>query len=184
MGKKEVVNIESISNKRYFVARDTKGSFLGRKAVKGSQLTLNNARVLYSQGGTFSQDRKREIYTSKNFKEITVSSSTYKGDSYDKRTYAIGNKPKGSKVQYVCSGIYKGKPIISRSRFIDSNDPRKARNASEAKREARDSFLGKLGQAVNESATGQKAQYDADEGKSNIEDVEGYREGWVYYVAR
>ena len=144
---KNIVNIETIGGKKYFVARGVKGRFLGRKSVEGSRLTLQKARENYKQNGSFNTALKREIYQGTNFNEITITSS-----QRNKRGYIeVGRRPKGSKTQYVCRGNYKGETIVARSRFIIKGDDRKAQGSIQAKEEARKSFMERLGQHFNKN---------------------------------
>ena len=159
------IKVEIIKHKRYFVARDDKGRFKGRRKYAGSRLNKESASKIFKKNKTFRKDIKKHETLLTNVREIT----RVKDTTIDNRYKPVKLKrPKGKTVMYQVSGYFNNKLIVANSQSSNEKDARGM------KEEAWESFLERVSQAAG-------GQYDADEGLEHIGQVTNIREGWVSY---
>jgi len=170
-------NFSGVKRQRYgrryvYVAYDN-GKRTSFRYVKGSDLTLNEAKELYKENKTFKRDVKRTEF--KKVVEIvkTREVKRSKDGKFDLR--GRPTEPKHIRAQYVVEGYVKKDKksvcVVARSQSLTDGISKE-----EAKQKAWESFYEKVSETIYGNGV-----YDADEGIKHLNKITNLREGWVYY---
>jgi len=169
------VKIETFKDRRYFVARNSKGNIAGRLPVAGSKLTRENAQRRFNETGTFIKGQTK--FYNQSLTNMTEFTLTKKSDILNRDKPVNLEKPRLMKnnrkqiLMYQVSGYVNNKFIVANSQNSYT------KNARAMKSEAWESFLERVSHAMG-------GDYDADEGLTYKRKISNIREGWVKYTSK
>lgn len=165
------VEVEDWKGEKYIVARDKKGRIQTKVKQEKSDYTVAQLRNIFKEKGTFREERQKRITKLTNVTEVEITREM-KPSEKSMETKPLRTPPdRHDTRQYIVRGYWNKEEVVGRSKKIGTEF---VKDSGEAKEQAWNNFLRKLSVTAGLGS-------DIDEGLTQLDKVDGLREGWVYY---